>query len=51
MKIKDVSKIVLCDLECILLPNGEIISLGKTIGYLKDFELALTPKFKALKKK
>ena len=26
-----------CKLGCILMPNGEIISLGKTIGWFKDY--------------
>ena len=39
-------EIVVCNLECVLMPNGEIISLGKTIGYFKDFKKYLTIKEK-----
>ena len=27
-----------CKLGCILMPNGEIISLGETIGWFKDYK-------------
>jgi len=29
--------ITICNLECLIMPNGEIICLGKTIGWFKDF--------------
>ena len=31
-------------LDCIVMPNGEVISCGKSLGYLKDFEGMLTTK-------
>ncbi len=31
-------KITLCKLECVLMPNGEVISMGKTIGWFKDLK-------------
>ena len=37
--MKDQPKeITSCDLECVLMPNGEILSLGKTIGYFKEYK-------------
>jgi len=35
-KIPD--KITVCTLGCIIMPNGEIISLGKTLGWFKEFK-------------
>ena len=35
--------ITTCYLECLLMPQGEILSLGKTIGWFKDFKKNLTP--------
>lgn len=35
---KQPNKIIECKLGCVLMPNGEIISLGKTIGYFKDYK-------------
>lgn len=32
------NSILLCNLECVLMPNGEIISHGKSIGYYKEFK-------------
>lgn len=34
--------ISLCTLECVLMPNGEIISKGKRIGLFKDYKKYLT---------
>jgi hypothetical protein len=31
-------KITGCLLECVLMPNGEIISMGKQIGFFKDYK-------------
>ena len=28
--------ITLCKLECVAMPNGEILCNGKSIGYFKD---------------
>jgi len=30
--------IIMCNLECILMPNGELISRGKHIGWFREFE-------------
>lgn len=35
------NEIVVCNLECVVMPNGEVISLGKTIGYFEEFKTAL----------
>lgn len=37
-------EITVCNLECILMPNGEIMSLGKTIGFFKDYKKYLKRK-------
>jgi len=31
-------------LECIVMPNGEVICSGKTIGWVKDFGEFLYPR-------
>jgi len=36
--------IVVCTLECIVMPQGEIICKGKTLGWFKDFKEYLTEK-------
>ena len=36
--------ITICNLECVLMPNGEIISMGKSLGYFKRFKKYLTLK-------
>lgn len=36
-------QITICQLECVLMENGEIISAGKTIGWFKDMKKYLTP--------
>ena len=36
--------ITVCTLECVLMPQGEIICLGKTIGWFKEFKKYLTKK-------
>ena len=38
--------ITLCNLEVVLMPNGEIISEGKTLGWFDKFKKHLEPKFK-----
>ena len=30
--------ITLGKIECVIMPNGEVIILGKTIGYFKDLQ-------------
>jgi len=34
---KQPEEITVCNLECVLMPQGEIISMGKTIGWFKDY--------------
>jgi len=41
---KQPKETTICNLECVLMPNGEIISLGKTIGWFKEFKKYLQPK-------
>jgi hypothetical protein len=36
-------EITVCALECVLMPQGEIICMGKTIGWFDDFKKYLTP--------
>lgn len=36
--------IKVCLLECVVMPQGEVISMGKTLGYIKDFENKLLVK-------
>ena len=31
-------EITLCTLKCVLMPNGEVIVLGKTIGWFKELK-------------
>jgi len=33
---KQPKEITVCKLECLLMPSGEVICLGKTIGWFKD---------------
>ncbi len=42
--IENPETIVPCKLDCIAMPNGEVISLGKTVGRVKNFKGALTIK-------
>lgn len=30
--------ITVCYLQCVVMPNGEIIAKGKTVGWFKDFK-------------
>ena len=41
---KQPDTIVMCNLEVVVMPNGEVISLGKTVGWFKDLQKYLTPK-------
>lgn len=36
-------EITVCVLQCLLMPQGEIICCGKTIGWFKDFGKYLQP--------
>ena len=37
-------EITICNLEVLLMPQGELICLGKTVGWFKDFKKVLEPK-------
>ena len=39
-------EITVCNLECVIMPNGEIICSGKTIGWFSEMGKYLTPKEK-----
>jgi hypothetical protein len=41
---KQPQEITLCNLEVVLMPNGEIICLRKTIGWFKDLQKYLEKK-------
>ena len=34
-------EITVCMLECVVMPNGEVISMSKTLGRFEDFETKL----------
>lgn len=40
---KQPERITLCTLEVVLMPNGEVICLGNTVGYFKDLKKYLEP--------
>ena len=39
-------KIMVCNLEVVLMPNGEIICLGKTVGWFREIGKYLEVKTK-----
>lgn len=39
---KQPDEITVCTLECVLMPQGEIISHGKTLGWFDEFKKYLT---------
>jgi hypothetical protein len=41
---KQSNKPMICNLEVLLMPNGEIICLGKTLGWFKEFKEFITKK-------
>lgn len=41
MKAPD--EITIADLDCLVMPNGEVICLGKTLGWVEDFGEHLRP--------
>jgi hypothetical protein len=41
--IKNPKEITVCNLEVIVMPQGEVICLGKTIGWIKELGKCLTP--------
>ena len=42
--VKAPREITLCNLEVIVMPNGEVLSRGKSLGWIKDFKKGLTAK-------
>ena len=40
--LKPPSMISICNLEVVAMPNGEVISKGRTLGFVKDFKGFLT---------
>lgn len=40
---KQPDEITLCTLDVVVMPNGEIISAGKSLGWFKDFRKYLCP--------
>ncbi len=43
-------KMELCELEVLVMPNGEVVCLGNSIGYFNDFKTKLTIKTVRTKK-
>ena len=41
--MKQPKEITACHLEVIVMPNGEIICAGKSLGHMKPFAKYLTP--------
>ena len=41
---KQPEEITICNLEVLLMPNGEIICLGKIVGFFDKLKKYLTPK-------
>jgi hypothetical protein len=39
---KQPKSIALCTVDALLMPNGEVICLGKTIGWFKELKTYLT---------
>ena len=37
-------EITVCNLEVVVMPNGEVISNGKSLGYFEDFKKFLIEK-------
>lgn len=37
-------EITVCNLEVVVMPNGEIICLGKTVGWVEELGKFLSPK-------
>ena len=48
---KQPDEITACDLECVLMPNGEVICCGKTVGRFKDLKKFLKIKKQSFKMK
>lgn len=50
--MKDIPKdLTLCQLEVLVMPNGEILCAGKVIGYFKEFKKYIKTAQKSLFKK
>ena len=43
---QQLNEITVCNLEVVLMPQGEVICLGKTVGWFKDLKEYLTEKNK-----
>jgi hypothetical protein len=43
-RMEQPNEITVCLLECVVMPQGEVICNGKTIGWLRDFKEFLTKK-------
>lgn len=41
--MKQPDEITICNLQVLLMPNGEVICLGKTVGWFKDLKEYLIP--------
>jgi len=39
---KQPNEITVCNLEVVLMPQGELICMGKTVGWFKDFQKYLS---------
>lgn len=39
---QDPQEMLICNLECLLMPNGEIISAGKSLGWFTQMGKELT---------
>jgi hypothetical protein len=50
MMMKQPDEITICKLEVCLMPNGEVICMGQTLGWFKDFKKLLEPVEKLKKK-
>ena len=48
--MKKPHKITLCNLEVVVMLNGEVLSCGKTVGWVKELGEYLTPKENLYKK-
>ena len=48
MMKKNPKKMTVCNLEVLVMPQGEIICLGKTIGWVKELGKFLTPIIKEM---
>ena len=40
---KPPEEMTICNLQVLLMPNGELLCLGKTVGWFKEFKKYLVP--------